>query len=173
MGGEVVDTNVLRVSSVLESPEPIETPVTDPVVLQRVYEWVKAFRNDRRRRLVMDIPGETIRREYTRNLPERSYGHRTLIDKFKTGAVEYVPLTYWNNGNERVAHLPDPSLDAYFHDLGDRKMVAAAHGAGAPIVNATDGDWTEPQVAAGLARLGVRVVQLLTEDERRAIRERP
>lgn len=172
MRSEVIDTNVLRVASVLESARVVETPVTDAGVLRRVYEWVKLFREDRNRGLVMDLPERTIQEEYRRNLPKESYGRRVIIDKFTTGSVEFVRLTYWSNGGERVAHLPDPKLDDNFHDLGDRKMVAAAHAAGAPIVNATDGDWTEPLVEAGLRELGIEVIQLLNERERRALRER-
>ncbi|HBL31432.1 MAG TPA: hypothetical protein DD490_31795 [Acidobacteria bacterium] len=173
MPGEVIDTNVLRVASVLESTEAIETPVTDKDVLHRVFEWLKDFRQDRDRRLVMDHPERTIWKEYDRNLPRESYGRRVMVDKFTTGSVEFVSLTYWSNGSERVAHLPDPKLDDHFHDLGDRKMIAAAYGASAPIVNATDGDWSEPHTAAGLRALGIEVIQLLTEPERRALRKRP
>lgn len=172
MPGEVIDTNVLLVASIRESAEVIETPVTDPAVLRRVYEWVKAFREDRGRRLVMDAPEQTIRKEYDRNLPKESYGRRVMIDKFTTNSIEFAHLTYWNNGAERVAHLPDPKFDDNFHDLGDRKLVAAAHQAGASIVNATDGDWTEPLVEAGLRELGIEVIQLLNERERRALRTR-
>lgn len=173
MPAEVIDTNVLCVASALESSATVQTPVKDPTVLRRVHEWVVAFRNDRNRRLVMDVPEQTIRTEYQRNLPNESYGRRVFIHKFTTGAVEYVPLTYWRNGSEFVANLPDPSYDRNFHDLGDRNLVASAHGSGAPIVNAADSDWTEPDVQAGLNALGVRVVQLLTDDERRALRTRP
>jgi hypothetical protein len=169
---EVIDTNVLLVASVLESAQVIETPVTDTGVLRRVYEWVKAFREDRNRKLVMDAPEQTIRKEYDRNLPRESYGRRVMIDKFTTGSIDFAQLTYWSNGEERVAHLPDPRLDGNFHDLGDRKLVAAAHQAGAPIVNATDSDWTEPLVEAGLRALGIEVVQLLSERERQALRNR-
>lgn len=171
MSGEVIDTNVLRVASAQESGR-IETPVTDQAVLHRVYEWVKDFHKDRNRKLVMDLH-QTIREEYSRKLPKESYGRRVMIDKFTTNSVHYVQLTYWNNGAERVAHLPDPKLDGNFHDLGDRKIVAAAHQAGAPIVNATDGDWTEPLVEAGLRELGIEVIQLLSEQERRALKQRP
>lgn len=172
MPGEVIDTNVLRVASVLESVEVIDTPVTDKEILHRVYEWVKAFHQDRNRWLVMDAPEQTIRKEYNRNLPKESYGRRVLIDKFTTNSIELAHLTYWSNGAERVAQLPDSRLDGNFHDLGDRKLVAAAHQAGAPIVNATDGDWTEPLIEAGLRELGIEVIQLLDEPERRALRTR-
>lgn len=172
MPGEVIDTNVLRVASVLESAGVLETPVTDTDVLRRVYEWVKVFRQDHDRRLVMDRLEKEIQAEYKRNLPKESYGWRVVIDKFTKSSVEFADLTYWNNGAERVAHLPDPRLDPNFHDLSDRKMVAAAYFAGAPIVNATDGDWTKPLVEAGLHELGIEVVQLLSEQERQAIHQR-
>lgn len=173
MPAEVIDTNVLCVASALESPATMQTPVEDPAVLRRVHDWVRSFRNDRSRHLVMDGPDQTIRAEYQRNLPNESYGRRVFIHKFTTGAVEYVPLTYWRNGDELVANLPDPGYDQNFHDLGDRKLVASAHGSGAPIVNATDSDWTEPTVQAGLVSLGIRVIQLLTDEERQALRTRP
>lgn len=171
MRGEVIDTNVLRVASAQESWR-IETPVTDLGVLRRVYEWVKEFHGDRNRKLVLDLQ-RTIPEEYYRNLPKESYGRRVISEKFLTTSIEFVQLTYWNNGVERVAHLPDPKLDSNFHDLGDRKLVTAAHQAGAPIVNATDGDWTEPLVEAGLRELGIELIQLLSEQERRALKQRP
>ncbi len=173
MSAEVIDTNVLCVASALESPATMRTPVEDPDAIRRVYDWVRSFRNDRSRCLVMDVPEQTIRTEYQRNLANESYGRRVFIHKFTTGAVEYVPLTYWRNGDELVADLPDPKYEANFHDLGDRKLVAVAHGSDAPIVNATDSDWTEPAVQAGLDSLGIRVVQLLTDEERQTLRTRP
>lgn len=171
MPGEVIDTNVLLVASAHHSVS-IETPVMDRNVVRRVFEWIKSFREDRNRKLVLDLR-QTIQEEYYRNLPKESYGRRMVIEKFNTTSVEIVQLTYWRNGAEQVAHLPDPKLDANFHDLGDRKLVAAAHQADAPIVNATDGDWTEPRVEAGLRELGIQVVQLLSEQERRALKQRP
>ena len=75
----------------------------------------------------MDAREQTIRKEYERNLPKESYGRRVMIDKFTTGSIDFVHLTYWSNGEERVAHLPEPRLDRNFHDLGDRKLVAAAY----------------------------------------------
>ncbi len=121
----------------------------------------------------MDRTEQTILIEYRNNLPDaRLFGRRVVQHKFDTGALEPVGLTYWNNGAERVADLPDSAADPYIHDLGDRKMVAAAFAANAPIYNATDGDWTEPNVAIGLEMLGVTVHELLTEEERHACKER-
>lgn len=169
---EVIDTNVLRVASSMDLGEAVETPVTDAAVVERVHNWVKEFRRNRDRHLVLDRPGGAIRSEYQRNLPEESYGRRVFIDKFTKGAVHFVELTYWSNGAERVADLPDPALEKNFHDLGDRVFVAAAFAASAPIINAVDSDWTEPAVEAGLKALGIEVVQLLSSQERRSLRRR-
>lgn len=174
MSGHVVDTNVLVVATAAELAwtRP-RIPTNDPAVIQRVFEWVVAFRMDAERQLVMDFPSKTILLEYKNNLPDfQCFGRRVVQHKFDTGALSIVDLDYWMNGNEAVAVLPT-GTDRYFHDLGDRKMVAAAYEAATPIVNATDGDWTEPDVVAGLRVLGVTVVQLLDADERRACRERP
>lgn len=172
MANEVVDTNVLRIASAHEFPERIAIPVKDDAVIARVHRWLREFHGDDGRRLVLDAPRQTIREEYHNNLPKESYGRRVIVEKFSRNAVEIVGLTYWNNGFEHVADLPDPALDRHFHDLGDRKLVAAAYVADAPIVNASDGDWTEPATAEGLKALGIEVVQLLSEEERRACRER-
>ncbi len=174
MPAEVVDTNVLVLATAAEqgwtSPR---VPTDDTAVLAKVFQWASAFRGDASRQLVMDFPRKTILLEYKNNLPDfQCFGRRVVQHKFDTGALSIVDLDYWMNGNEAVAVLPTDT-DRYFHDLGDRKMVAAASKAVAPIVNATDGDWTEPDVVAGLRALGVTVIELLDADERRACRERP
>lgn len=69
-----------------------------------------------------------------------------------------------------MAHLPSEVVDLV-HDLGDRKIVAAAFNAAAPIVNAADSDWSDPRVQVALSQLGVTVIQLLTPSELLAIRE--
>ncbi|MFZ4578143.1 MAG: hypothetical protein ACOYOB_07050 [Myxococcota bacterium] len=165
MGSEVVDTNVLMVATAMEQgwSRP-RVPVDDLVVMQRVFRWVKAFREDPSRLLVMDAPRRTILEEYNKpkNLSQRDYyGRKVVQHKFDTGAIQFVDLQYWANGTEWVAVLP-ADVAALFHDLGDRKMVAAAFNADAPIINATDGDWTEAGPAQGLQTLGVVVTQLLT-----------
>lgn len=173
MPSEVVDTNVLFVASAAQSLDgtPV-TPTSDPVVMLTVLQWLRAFRTDSTRTLVMDLPEQTILLEYRNKLRHDHYGRQVVQHKFDTGALEWVELTYWSNGNERVAHLPDSDLNQHFHDLGDRKIVAAASVASAPIVNATDGDWEEPDVVAGLARLGIEVIQLLSPEQRLACKTR-
>ena len=121
---------------------------------------------------MMDFPKRTILKEYKDNLRHEHFGRRVVQHKFDTGRMKIVDLTYWSNGDELVADLPEHCVDN-FHDLGDRKMVAAAAAANAPIVNATDSDWTEAAVISGLDKLGVSIKQLLTEAERRACKERP
>jgi len=173
MSGEVIDTNVLVVATAAEQgwKQP-RVPTNDQEVIQRVFEWVETFRKNKDRHLVMDFPKRTILKEYKDNLRHEHFGRRVVQHNFDTGRMKIVDLTYWSNGDELVADLPKHCVDN-FHDLGDRKMVAAAAAANAPIVNATDSDWTETAVISGLDKLGVSIKQLLTEAERRACKERP
>jgi len=170
MPGEVVDTNVLVVATASEQGwRHPRVPVDDLAVQRRVYEWLRAFREDADRMFVLDFPQRTILAEYQRNLDAAHYGRRVIQHKIDTGACQIVGLEYWMNGNEHVAVLPD-EVTHLLHDLGDRKLVAAAFSASAPIVNAADSDWTEAKVVEALELLGVTVVQLLSDDERAACR---
>lgn len=173
MGAEVIDTNVLVIATASEEGWKRPTvPVYDVSVQKRIWKWVEEFRIDRERLLVMDRPSSTIHTEYKRflNSPDH-YGRRVVAHKFSTGAFHLVDMEYWKNGAELVAVMPEDVQD-HFHDLGDRKMVMAALNACASIHNATDGDWTEEKVQAGLHKLGVQVVQLLSDEERAACKER-
>ena len=140
-------------------------------MILKVLKWVKAFRNDPSRQLVMD--GEhSILSEYKSrgNMPDfQHFGRQVVHHKFSTNAIRWVALKYWNNGDERVAHLPE-NVESLLHDLGDRKMVAAAAAAEAPIVNACDSDWTNENEQKALELMGVTVVQILTDEERAACR---
>jgi hypothetical protein len=172
MPGEVVDTNVLHLATAetLGWQRP-RVPVDDPAVLRRVHDWLTTFRKDEQRLLVMDLPEQTIFREYRNKLEDSHYGRRVVQAKIDQGAIYYVTLQYWKNGDELVAELPDEVVE-FFHDVGDRKIVAAAWYGDAAIVNAADGDWDDAVVAEGLRRLGVRVKQLLDPEERAAISSR-
>ena len=165
MPSEVIDTNVLVVATAeITGWQRPRIPTDDPLVRRRVFDWVRTFRNDVARQLVLDR-GRTILAEYRNNLPDHGhFGREVIQHKWDTNGIHFVELTYWANGSELVADLP-PEVDKYFHDLGDRKMVAAAFNASAPLVNCTDGDWAEAGPAEGLRILGIRVVQLLTEAE--------
>jgi hypothetical protein len=172
MPGEVVDTNVLVLASALEEgwSRP-RVPTSDLLVFKRVFDWLSAFRVDGDRPLVMDLPQRTIWGEYARNVAPEHYGMRVVQAKWDAGCLHIVTLQFESNGAELVALLPD-EVAAGIHDLGDRKMVAAAFEASAPIVNAADSDWEHPHVSAALALLGVEVVQLLTREQRAACKPR-
>jgi hypothetical protein len=174
MSAEVVDTNVLTIATgLMEGWVHPRIPLSDLRLIKKVHDWVKAFRADPVRHIVMD--GEqTILGEYKKpgNMPEfHHYGRGVVHYKYSMNAVSWVQLEYMNNGTERVARLPT-EIESLVHDLGDRKMIAAASQAGAPIVNACDGDWEKESERRALEKMRVSVVQILTDDERAQCRER-
>jgi hypothetical protein len=174
MSSEVIDTNVLTIATgVQQGWSRPRIPLSDLRLIQKVHSWVKDFRSDPTRHLVMD--GEqTILKEYSGpgNMPDfHHYGREVVSHKFLTGAVKWVLLSYIDNGSERVACLP-PEVEPLVHDLGDRKMIAAAAEAETRIVNACDGDWEKEEVRRALAQMGVSVLQLLSDAERSTCRER-
>jgi hypothetical protein len=168
MSPEVLDTNVLTIGSApLADWVHPRIPLSEKRLVQKVFQWLRAFREDPTRHLVMDDE-QTILTEYKtrRNMPEFThYGRQVVQHKISTGATCWVTLEYWANGDERVARLP-AEIEALLHDLGDRKMVAAAVAAKAPIVNACDSDWTHENERRALDMMGVKVVQILTDEER-------
>jgi len=174
MSCEVVDTNVLTVASApLAGWGPPRIPLSDQRLVQKVFEWTRTFREDSSRHLVMDYE-QTILAEYKNRgtMPEFNlYGRQVVQHKISTGATCWVALEYQDNGSERVARLP-AEVEELLHDLGDRKMLAAAVAANAPIVNAVESDWTDEKEQRALEILGVTVVQLLTDEERATARER-
>lgn len=168
MGREVIDSNVLTIASAPAAGwvHP-RIPLEELRLIDKVFEWVKTFRDDPARHMVLDLGG-TIESEYksAQNMPDyMMYGRRVIAHKFQTCAVHIVELEYWHNGAERVARLPT-EIEALIHDLGDRKMIAAAYEAGAALVNACDSDWTDTNESTALAMLGIELIQILTDDER-------
>ncbi|MBU0550833.1 hypothetical protein KKF91_17685 [Myxococcota bacterium] len=173
MSPEVVDTNVLTIASAPAAGwvHP-RIPLAELSLILKVLQWVMAFRDDHCRLLVMDV-GKTIFEEYSShsNMPEfLHYGRQVVQHKFSTGAAYWVELEYWNNGSERVARLPT-EIEDLVHDLGDRKMIAAASKASAPIVNACDSDWSNLNEQRALQIMHVRLIQVLTAQERAHCRE--
>lgn len=168
MSPEVVDTNVLTIGSApLAGWVHPRIPLAEKILVQKVFQWLRAFREDPTRHLVMDDE-QTILAEYKSrgNMPEFTlYGRQVVQHKISTGATRWVTLEYWANGDERVARLP-AEVETLLHDLGDRKMVAAAAAAKAPIVNACDGDWSHENERRALELMSVRVVQILSDGER-------
>lgn len=174
MKPEVIDTNALTIASApMAGWVHPRIPLAEKVLVQKVFDWISTFREDPNRHLVMDYE-QTILDEYKSrgNMPEfNHYGRQVVQHKITTGATCWVTLEYWSNGDERVARLP-PEVEALLHDLGDRKMIAAASAAGAPIVNACDSDWTDSNEQRALEMMGVEVVQILSAEERKTCRER-
>jgi len=169
MSSEIIDTNVLIMATAgsLGGKAPAamaargETVGCDDLSLQtRLWDWLKAFRHDPERKLVLDFPRLTIKQEYANKLGKDEFGMRVVLEKISRGEYERVDLTYSPNGSELVAELPD-ELQAVVHDLGDRKLVAAAMESGAAIHNATDTDWYDWQ--APLEDVGVFVVHLIED----------
>jgi hypothetical protein len=174
MSSEVIDTNVLTIASApfAQWVHP-RIPLADLRLVQKVLNWVRAFREDSDRHLVMDH-GRSILDEYESrgNMPEfLHYGRQVVHHKMTTNSTAWVTLEYRDNGSEKVACLP-PEVEALIHDLGDCKMIAAASCADAPIVNACDSDWTNENEQRALDLMGVSVTQILTADERAQCRER-
>lgn len=133
MSAEVLDSNVLTIASAPGAGwvHP-RIPLRERELIFKVFKWVQAFHNNRTRHLVLD-GGGTIFEEYRSagNMPRADlYGRRVVQAKWDRGEIQWVQLEYWLNGSERVAELPQ-EVAALIHDLGDRKMVAAAYEAGA------------------------------------------
>lgn len=168
---KVIDTNVLTVATgAMEGWSRPRIPVDDVRIIQKVYSWVKSFRESSDV-LVLDCDW-TIQKEYRANMrSSQMYGRQVVQAKFDRQEVHYVQLEYWDNGNEKVAKLPE-EVEALLHDLGDRKMVAVASKAGAVLVNATDSDWSNDAEQQALSQLGIDLEQVLTDAERDKCRER-
>ena len=170
MAAEVIDSNELTIATAYpQGWSHPDIPLRDASLVKKVFDWVREFREDTTRLLVVDFPEQTIMKEYRspRNLPKHEYyGRQVIQHKFDTGAICPVQLEYWNNGDEKVAVVPEQVVDL-LHDLGDRSKVAAAFEADAPIVNACDSDWAQPNEQQALQMLGIELIQILTDVERR------
>lgn len=110
-------------------------------------------------RVVLDLAGE-IQAEYSRHL--KPAGQPGVGDRFYQAVlfsapqrVERIELPKDHAGN--FTHYPnDPELVSF--DPSDRKFVALALHAKAPVVVATDSDWVESKAA--LQRNRVKIVFL-------------
>ena len=175
MRDEVVDTNVLTIASApsMNWVHP-RIPLAELRLVMKVLRWVQDFRADDERRIVLDVPGHAILSEYKsqRNMPDTSaYGRQVLQHKFDRGLVRIVELQYLRDGEKLVAKVPDEVAELV-HDNDDWKMLAAAFLASAPLVNACDSDWSNPAEQQALALLGVKLEQILTDEERAQCRSK-
>lgn len=154
MADHVVDTNVLIVASAADPASPFKDTHVPTSERRIVYAWLKDFRADDGRRLIMDR-ARGILREYRKKLTTQDYGMIVAMEKLRTAA--FVPVKY--DGEYAVV----PERLARF-DNSDKKLVAAhlahrAEGGQSTIVNACDTDWHEHEEA--LSAEGVIVEQLL------------
>lgn len=164
----VIDTNVLLVATqaVLgRSPrylEPSGVPVKELETQELVYKWLETVNNSRETTVVLDRTHGTILREYKNNLHESEYGRMVIVNKISRNECRWVDVEVECVGNKAIGLIPHPDAEQVF-DASDRKMVAAAMAARAPIANACDTDWFELKAAGVLEKLGVKVHEVIEE----------
>ena len=154
-GDHVLDTNVLLVASAGDPSSPFKDSPHVPLAEQRaVLAWLREFRRDRSRLLVLDSQREVMR-EYKKQLGKNDYGYQVVIEKLQTARFHRIQL---DEGG--AAQLPEP-LRTEVKDRSDRKFVAVALAdAGASsLVNACDTDWYDCEAA--LMQAGINVEQLI------------
>lgn len=162
MADRVVDTNVLIVATAAEpGAHRGDTDTHVPAVeRQKVLTWMRQFRTDADRSIVLDVQNG-IRSEYANKLSAEAYGRRVVVEKIQKNQVTWVSVEYDREG----AALLDPEdLQEAVHDAADRKMVAAylkADPADRAIVNACDTDWLDLQADGTLGRHGIVVEHVI------------
>lgn len=156
MADQVVDTNVLIVASAAEgvaSGYPAAGVSVGSAEIEKVFDWLKDFRDDPTRKLVLDELFE-IYQEYHNKLSGQHFGLQVIDFKLRE-CLRQVPVAYDGNGHGIVPSALSPV------DNSDKKFVAAAlHDPSAiHIVNATDSDWKQQQHL--LQQFGITVIELL------------
>lgn len=140
----VVDTNVLIAASAADPlhPKDIDATPDDPVMRQKVWEWLNEF-DTGTSRMILDSRG-SIFKEYSNKLGFNDFGIQVVMHKWDTIAVDLVDVAYDSYGD---GIIPE-ELESVIHDRADRKMVAAAleskrvFGEGC-VAFAGDTDWHE------------------------------
>ncbi|MCC6646469.1 MAG: hypothetical protein IT374_12970 [Polyangiaceae bacterium] len=164
MADWVVDTNVLLVATRAQLGRPPralaqrgeDVPVTGAAELEAVHAWVKELRRSPDH-LVLDVPHKLLQGEYANKLDKSEYGRMVVAEKLSRGQCRFVDVATDADGHGVISHEAGGEV----FDLADRKMVAAALAADAPLVNACDTDWCDLEARGTLDRLGVRVQHLL------------
>jgi len=154
-GDHVLDTNVLLLASAGDPTSAFkDSPHVPPAEQRTVLEWLREFRRDSSRHLVLDSQKEVMR-EYKRKLGKNDYGYQVFIEKLQTARFHRIEL---DDGG--AARLPKP-LQAEVKDRSDRKFVAVvlADEGESSLVNACDTDWYDCEAA--LMQAGVNVEQLI------------
>lgn len=161
----VIDTNVLLVATraVLGSPPRKMARRGEDVPVEReddqrtVFLWVKNLRETADEVLVLDRIHNLIYEEYANKLEKDEYGRMVVAHKLTLGECRFVEIEMDSDGDALIQH--EACGDVFDHD--DRKMVAAAIEANAPIANACDAGWCELEQRGSLDRLGITVHHLI------------
>lgn len=161
MADHVIDTNVLYVASHADPSSPWEGSEHVPAGQRRiVFEWVRAFRADDGRRMVLDRQRKIVDEYKRKNKPpprmtDQDYGMRVWLHKHERQLEALVDVAY-----DPDNHAVVPEGLARF-DPSDKKMVAAhlrheADGNECAIVNACDTDWVEHEKLLEAHKVKVR-----------------
>lgn len=153
----VLDTNVLLVASTSDTTSPFKGSTHVPIAEQRkVLEWLKEFRRDGSRKLVLDQQRQLMG-EYQKQLGKEDLGRRIVVEKFQTARFHSIEMD-----TDGAARLPEP-LRLHVKDLADRKFVAVAlaDAGNSSLINACDTDWYACEEA--LRQAGVIVGQLIPQ----------
>lgn len=161
----VIDTNVLLVATRFHLGEPPakmrirgqDVPVANMEDQKTVYNWLRGFHRNSDDILVLDVPHNLIKDEYSHKLEKHEYGRMMIAEKFSRGEFRICHVEVDENGDAIILH--EAGLEVF--DKADRRMVAAALESGAPIVNACDTDWYDLEDSGTLGRLGIRIEQVI------------
>ena len=96
----IIDTNVLLVASALDPTSPFDdSEHVSPEAKQKVFDWLKEFRDDAGRSLVLD---QTFRiwDEYHNKLSRgQDYGSHVVTDKLQRSAVRFHEIEFDADGH--------------------------------------------------------------------------
>ena len=158
MNGMVVDTNIFV------SANGIDTHADEMCQ----FACVEAMKKIMSKGIVFLDNGNLILKEYIGKMNPRNppgagdeFFIHILNHRYSENHVRFITITRIDDEQRDFEELPNNQLDP-----SDRKFLAVAVVAGAPILNATDSDWHEQQ--ALLDRLSVQVEQLCPQHAVRA-----
>jgi len=161
----VIDTNILIVATTAQLGHPPEimlrkgnkVPVEAAEDLEAVFSWLEAINRDKEALIVLDQPYGLIEEEYSHNIKKHEYGRMVIANKLSQGLYRRVDVEVDNDGIATILHDAAEKNPNIVKDPADRRMVAAAVEAGAPIANACDTDWLDLLADGTLETLGIRV----------------
>jgi hypothetical protein len=148
----VIDTNVLLVASAAHPYSPFSDSHVPLSEQRKVLDWLKEFRVDASRRLVLD-GSSLIYQEYRNKLTDQDYGLQVVHEKMQD--LRSVDLD-WDGDDNAIVPKAFSEIDR-----SDRKFLATAltEPSAIMIVNATDSDWLEFEHELGVA--GVPILHII------------